>query len=267
MVDHFIGAPKRYKTTAALNIALSVASHSVGEDVIYYACEISQEQAVLKGFFNLTGLDGDYMIDSPESFKIAAKTAIAEKIAGNLVIKHFPIGTATTGMLRAHTRMLMHQLGIKPKLIVVDYADTVNSMDQSLKSYERQANVYKEVIAMCKEAGAAGLMPDRCTADTVDKTVPDMRSFQGAFAKGGIVDGAIGLCSTESEYQRNILRSFVFFNRHGPAHQYYQGIVDPNLSRIDFGEKIKYDPDEAEKLLRPNKASNRPSSALPEELQ
>jgi replicative DNA helicase len=265
-----VAPPKRYKTMSALNVALSVVGHAVAEDVIYFACEISQEQAILRALHNLSGLTEEFMFDSTESFKAQAKAAIAEKIGANLVIKHFPIGTAKIGDLKSHARMLVKQLGIKPKMIVVDYADTVLSSDTTQPQHVQQANVYKEVIAMGKELGACVLMPDRCTAEAVGLKVPNLKSFQGAFAKGGIVDIAMGLCATDAEYHKNILRTFVFINRHGPAFQHFQGSVDPFLSRINFGDQIEYHPDDdsGNNDKPPRKASNRrgPEVQMPDEL-
>lgn len=261
-----LAPPKRYKTTVSINLALNVAGFSVGEDVIYYACEISQEEAAIRAFCNLSGLNQDFMYDSAAAYKEAVKTAISQKIAGNLIFKHFPIGTASMGDLRAHTRLLRKQLGIQPRLIVIDYADTIRISDPSQPPHVQQASVYKEAIALGKESGAAVWMPDRCTADTVDKKVPDMRSFQGAFAKGGILDVAIGLCSTPAEYARNILRFFVFFNRYGPAGGYFQGSVDPELSRVSIGEPIPYNPDEEEEE-RPRRRGGNGGNPLPPALQ
>jgi len=262
-----LAPPKRYKTTVALNIALNIVGPSVGGNVFYYACEISGEQAVLKGFYNITGFNEDIMFDSPEKFKQDVKKSIEQKIVGNLVIKHFPIGTASVGgQIRAHTRMLVKQLGITPHLIVIDYADTVNSSTKTGddKAYIVQANVYKEAIAVGSEFGAAALLPDRLTAEAAEQKVPVKRVFQGAFAKGGIVDGAIVLCQTPTEYQKNIFRTFVYVNRHGPAFQYFQGSVDPASSKIDFGDSIPYNPDE--EAEKPRYSSNRKNGGVPEDL-
>lgn len=270
-----LAPPKRFKTTYALNIALSVVGHGVGEDVLYYPCEISQEQAALKCFFNLSGMDENAMFDSIESFKVGVKGAISQKIAANMVVKHFPIGTASISDIKAHARMVIKQLGIRPKMVVIDYADTVRPSDPNQPPHLQQANIYKEAIAFGKEIGACIVMPDRCTADAVDKRVPNMRSFQGAFAKGGIVDLAMGLCATEAEYAKNILRTFVFINRHGAAFQHWQGSVDAALSRVNIGDEIGYNPEEdeqgSESPDKPHYSSNRgkkkKANDVPDELQ
>jgi hypothetical protein len=229
------------------NIGLSVAGHSSGHDVIYYTCEISQELAVQRALFNITGLGEDVMFSTPEAFKQAAKDKLAELLRGKFLIKHFPLGTAKISDLEAHTKLVRKSLGINPKLIIIDYADTVLPADTTSALHKQQADVYKEAIAFGHRQKAAILMPDRCTAEAVERATPNIKSFQGAFAKGGLVDIAFGLCATDQEYKENILRTFVFVNRWGPAFQHFQGTVDPARASISFGNEIEWNPEEDEK--------------------
>lgn len=257
-----LAPPKRYKTIFSINLARSIVSPAVAEDVIYYSCEISGELAFLRTVYGLSDLTEDVMIDSVESFKTLVSTAIREKVAANLLIKHFSIGTAKISDLEAHCRMVMKKFNIKPRAIVIDYADSVAMTDPSQQMHVQQAAVYKEAIAFGKRVGACIIMPDRCTSDAVDRKVPNLKSFQGAFAKGGIVDISLGLCSTEEEYQQNILRTFTFINRHGPPWQHWRGKVDPAKATIDIGELIPYTPEDEDK----SKSSRKNQSSVPTEL-
>jgi hypothetical protein len=118
-------------------------------------------------------------------------------------------------------------------------------------------------------------MPDRVTREATEQQVPDMRSFQGAFAKGGVVDVAIGLCATDAEYHRNILRSFVFLNRHGAAGKHFRGSVDPEIMNVEIGEEIEYDAEatdteeegRGEGRRRGRGGRSRQGRELPEELR
>jgi hypothetical protein len=230
--------------------------------VIYYALEISQELAYLRAAYGLAGLTENDMFDAPEVFKQKIKSAIKENIAGNLLIKHFPIGTAKISDLEAHTRMVKKKLNINPKMIVIDYADTVAISDPTQPRDIQQAQVYKDAIAFGKRQGACILMPDRCTADAVERKVPNLKSFQGAYSKGGIVDIALGLCATETEYQENVLRTFCFINRHGPAWQHWRGKVEPEKAIVNIGDIIPYVPEEEGE----DKRYKRSSPSVPSEL-
>ena len=257
-----VAPPKRYKSMYCVNLALSVAGPAVAQDVLYYSCELSQEQSFLRGIYGAAGLTENDMYDNPEGFKEMAKAQLATMIQGNLIVKHYPIGTASIGDLKAHAKTVMKQCGIKPKMIVIDYADTVNPTQKQEKEHLNQAQVYKEAIAFGKEIGACVVMPDRCTKEAVDNKVPDMKAFQGAFAKGGILDIAIGVCMTPAEYASNILRSFLFVNRHGKGFIHWKGKIDPERCQIDIGEEIPYEPDEEDD----GKTSRYKKKTVPDEL-
>jgi Hom_end-associated Hint len=234
-----------HNTAMCANLALNIISPIVQGDVLYYSCEIIQELAFARCLTNITKKPMDYLYANPEKFIDATNEAMLTMAAGNLIIKGYPAGTATITTLKNHARLAVQRFGIKKlKAIVIDYADTVQPTEKFDAEYLRQAAVYTEARAFGAEFGCPVIMPDRMTREATDKTVPDMKAFQGAYAKGGIVDVAIGLCATDEEYHEKIIRSFVFVNRHGPAFQHYRGKVDPEVMTIDIGEEIPYDPDE-----------------------
>jgi hypothetical protein len=228
-----------------LNVVLNIISPMIEGDVLYYPCEITQELAFARALTNITQKGMNYLYDNPEKFKEAAGDAIMTHAAGNLVMKGYPAGTATIQTIRNHAKMAIQKYNLKKlKAIVIDYADTVLASGTYEKEYLRQAGVYTEARALGAELGCPVIMPDRCTKEATDQRVPNMRAFQGAFAKGGIVDVAIGLCCTDEEMSQNIFRTFVFINRHGPAFQHFRGKVDPETMFIDLGQEIPYDPED-----------------------
>lgn len=238
-----LAPPKRYKSITAINVATSVASHAVGGDVIYYACEISERLASLRAMYQINGLSEDELIANPESFKLISGDKIEERLSGRILFKHFPIGTATIAQLEAHASIAIKQLGLNPKLIVIDYADTIRPSDPSQPRDVQQSSIYKEAIAFGSRKKCPILMPDRCNAEAVSKRVPNLTSFQGAYAKGGIVDIAIALCSTDEEYAQNVMRQFVLINRHGPAYQHFLCDVDAKRALVTIRQEIPYEPE------------------------
>ena len=238
-----LAPPKRFKTGMAINLAMNVVSPSVGEDVLYYACEINQELAMLRALCHLSGLSPDYLYENPDKFKAAVAAKMQHKIAGNLLFKGFPAKSATINDIRAHAKTAINQLGLKPRMIVIDYAETIAPIDKSAPEYRQQSSIYTDARALGKELGCCVVLPDRCNKETVEMPVPDMKGFQGAFEKAGIVDIAIGLCSTAEEHRNNVLRTFVFLNRHGPPMAHHRGKVDPETWRIELCEEVPYEPE------------------------
>lgn len=260
-----LAPPKRYKSTFCLNLALEMAKPEINSDVFYYACEISQELAFMRGLINLTGMPENYMYDSPETFWNKAKELLAGEnpiISGNFMFKGFASKTTTIAQIKAHAKNVIKQTDIHPKVIVIDYAETVKpNVEKGTSDWRAQADIYTEARAMGDELGCCIIMPDRCNADAVDKKVPSMKSFQGAFEKAGIVDCAIGLCATEAEHKQGKIRYFIFINRHGPQYLHFEGKVDAERYRMTIDREIEYDPEAEEREAEERKAFRRSGGA------
>lgn len=239
-----LAPPKCFKTGFCINVANNVASQSIGEDVIYYTCEISQTLGAARSMTALSGIPSNQMYDNPERFKRSVRTRIDEHLVGNILFKEFPAKTATMRDLESHYKIACKQYGLNPRLVVIDYADTMRPMDAGQSEHKQQANIYTDARAFATRHKFTCLMPDRCTADTVGKAVPNLKSFQGAFEKGGIVDAALGLCQTEEERINGIMRYFYFVNRHGEQFKQFIGTVDPETMLMTVDDEVEYVPDE-----------------------
>lgn len=256
-----LAPPKRYKTTFAINLALNIASQRTnGSDVLYYACEINQELAMMRAIYNLSQQKADDLfVSGTEKFIRIAKKAIARQIPHHVWFKGFPSKTATIADIRANARQVIQRFGIQPKAIFIDYAETVRPSTTNSREpdYRKQADIYTEARAMGAELGCCVIMPDRCNKDTVDRKVPSMSSFQGSFEKAGIVDVALGLCATEGEHKQNRIRYFIFLNRNGEQYVHYEGKVDPTTYKMTVDAQIDYNPDEEEETAKPRRTRAR----------
>jgi replicative DNA helicase len=246
-----LAPPKRYKTTFSINLALNIVTNQ-DADVLYYACEISQELAGMRALCNVTGWSTDAFYESPEKGKLTAKKAVDGKLWGNIVFKSYPSKSASISQIKAHAKHLIETHSLNVRAIIIDYAETVKAdkVDKDMPDWRQQADIYTQARAMGSELGCCVIMPDRCNKDTVGRDVPSMKSFQGAFEKAGIVDIAIGLCASDSELKQNRMRYFVFLNRHGEALKHYEGSIDPERMQMSVGSEIEYNPDEEENQSR-----------------
>lgn len=242
-----LAPPKRYKTTFCLNIALNIVQTQPHHDVLYYACEIDQKLACMRTIYALTELtEEDLMSKGPEKMAAEFTRVWRSRVKSRLWFMHYPSKTANVNMIKRHAKRVIAQYGLTPKAIVIDYAETVrpNQQKKDTPDWRQSADVYTDARAMGEELNCVMIMPDRCNRDTVGKKVPNMKSFQGSFEKAGIVDVALGLCATGIEHSQNLLRVFVFLNRHGAQYQHFHGIIDPpryTITLKGFGEEV--DPD------------------------
>jgi hypothetical protein len=196
---------------------------------------------------SIAGFTQDEAIDTPEEFKTVLSGRMPE-IHGRILIKEFPAKTATISQIKAHARHAIRKLGLNPKMIVIDYAETVraDNTDRNRPEHRLSADVYVQARAMGQELKCCILMPDRCKMETVERAVPSMTSFQGAFEKAGVVDIGIGLCQTEEENLNGRIRFFVFLNRHGRAGVLFEGTVDAERYRITGDKEVPYNPPTAD---------------------
>ena len=255
-----LAPPKRFKTGMAINLAVNIASQQ-DADVLYYACEISQELAAYRALSNITGWTPDQFSDQKEKGKLIAKEKMKGRLWGNIWFKGYPSKGVTLNEIKAHAKQVISTHNLKPRAIVIDYAETVrpNNVDKSSPDWRNQADIYTQARALGHELGCCVIMPDRCNRETVGRAVPSMKSFQGAFEKAGIVDIAIGLCASDDEYKHDRIRYFVFLNRHGEAFKHFEGTVDPARMQMTVEGEIDYNPDDdgADEDQRPRRASSK----------
>lgn len=224
-----LAPPKCFKSACCVNLAYNMVGPTINSDVIYLACEISEELAMMRALYRLSGqTENNLFEDGAKKFFKKCQTSYVNNIKGKLWFKGFPSKTATVSDLKQYCKHLMLDHGVRPRAIFIDYAETVkpSSSGKGASDWRQQADIYTEARAMGQELNAAIVMPDRCNRETVGHAVPNMSSFQGAFEKAGIVDAAIGLCCTPEERLQKKIRYFIFLNRHGEQYQHFEGKVD-----------------------------------------
>lgn len=261
-----LAPPKRFKSGFCVNLAMNMSVHSQ-VDVLYYACELSQELAMMRAIYNMTGFTEQDIWNSPEIYKQKVAEVLKQKMYGNVWFKGFASKSVTIDDIEAHAKHVIQVYGLQPKAIFIDYAETIKPIvvDKTTPDWRQQADIYVQARALGTKLGCCVIMPDRCNKDTVDRKVPSMKSFQGSFEKAGAVDIALGLCATEEEHLQNTLRYFVFLNRHGPALKHFQGRVEPSLMRMTIDREIDYDPEaeeEEEKKKKQRHAVRKSTAAL-----
>jgi replicative DNA helicase len=239
-----LAPPKGYKTTFCLNLALSIVNmRSNDGDVLYYSCEMQQEQTTLRLICNLNGLTGDDAFNNLEKFIQKTGAAIKQKMRHHIYVRDFSSKMPTIGDIRADARFVKEQRGLNPRVIVIDYAENIKpaKMEKDRPDYRTSADVYTEARAMGAELGCVVIMPDRCNKETVQKKVPSKGAIQGSFQKEGILDIGIALCATNAELLQNRIRYFVFYNRYGGAPLHFGGKLDRERYRMTIDEVLDYD--------------------------
>lgn len=259
-----LAPPKSFKSTLCLNLARNFAN--AGHDVIYYACEINEALAglrMLQAYSQKTDRD---FYSNTEDFVLAARSGLRKEIRGNVILKEFPAKGATIKDLESHSRTVIAQYGIKPRAIFIDYAETIKPTKSLGSDYREQASIYTDARAMGKKLNATIIMPDRCNAETVERAVPNMKSFQGSFEKAGIVDVAFGICGKPEEIVSGYVRYFIFLNRHGPQYKHFEGGLDVGTMSMTIDKEIPYNPEDSEKQNYSARGKSKSKQDMPSNL-
>lgn len=245
-----LAPPKSYKSTFCVNLALSITRKSTNHmecPVFYYACEISAELTAVRGYSICSGMELKTMYEDTPKFIAATKKGIGKMFGqddkhGLILLKSYPAKTATIADIRAHALCAIETYGLRPKAIVIDHAETVKvgKRSEDASDHRAQADIYTEARALGQELQCVVIMPDRCNKETVQQPTPNMTSFQGSFEKAGVVDVSIGLCQTDIERTKNVMRYFVFINRHGKQYSYFTGKVGENRFDMSIDEETDY---------------------------
>ena len=232
-----LAPPKSYKSALSVNIALNMAM--AGHDVVYYACEISQEETAVRALQNLTGCKESDIYDHPVRFKEKYLDKGLRKLKGHFIFKGYPSKVAKMTDLETHYNNLIRTYrGLNPRALVIDYAETVSAINSDQSEHQAHASVYTDARAFGTRASATIIMPDRMNREACEMPVPTMTAFQGSFQKAGIVDIAFGVCMSPEERAQNIIRLFIFLNRWGQQGIHLKGMVNPELMQVQIVEPI-----------------------------
>lgn len=243
-----LAPPKSYKTTFCINLALNMTSNQLGKravNVHYYACEIEAELALARAYCRVGRQSMETLYKQTEVFRKQMHDGLNRHWVngGRLFCKSFPSKAASIQDIRAHAITACETLEWTPSVIFIDHAETVRApkTGRDMSDWRAQAEIYTQARAMAKELNCVVVMPDRANKEMVGKDVPNMTNFQGSFEKAGILDVAIGLCQTEVERQKNVLRYFIFINRHGPQFGYYRGKVNPDTMTLGIDHTLDFE--------------------------
>ena len=71
-----LAPPKSFKTAFCINLTLNMVSPLTRGTVFYYACEISEELAMLRALYNISQRTKDDLFDNPQDFIVACEQAM-----------------------------------------------------------------------------------------------------------------------------------------------------------------------------------------------
>lgn len=202
---------------------LGVNALKAGVDVVHYTLELSEEAIGRRYDSNLCDINSNDVIDKKED--VIKK--YDDMRLGRLIIKYFPTGTASIYTIRSHLERLDLK-GIRPGLIIIDYADIMRSTRQYDSLRHELKLIYEELRGLAGERKVPIWTASQSNKEGSNAEIIDLGNMSEAYGKAMVADVVVSISRRAYEKYDGTARLYIAKNRIGK-----DGIVLP--IKIDTG--------------------------------
>ena len=197
-----------------------------GKVVVHYTLELGDTIIATRYDSCLTG----YPLSDIINFKDEVYEEIKD-IEGKLIVKEYPTKSATTNTIRSHLTKLLKR-GIKPGMIIVDYADLLKPVVVRKEKRNELESIYEELRAISTEFQCPVWTASQTNRSGLNAEVITMEQISEAFNKCFVADFIFSMSRTIEDKQNNQGKIFIAKNRNGPDGMIYDIFMDPSNASI-----------------------------------
>lgn len=216
------------KSMALVNIAAAAAKK--GLNVIYYTLELSETYVGARFDSHYTGIPSQDLKFHQEEVVEALKG-----VKGKLIIKYYPTKTATVNTIAAHIDKCIMQ-GIKPDVILVDYADLLR--DTGVKGAVRNdimlGNIYEELRGLAGTYQVPLYTASQANRSALEEDVIEADKIAESYAKVMVADFVVSLSRKTADKISGTGRWHVIKNRFGPDGLTFPSKMNMATAKIDI---------------------------------
>tara|TARA_R100000008_G_scaffold19975_3_gene10330 strand:+ start:15448 stop:16821 length:1374 start_codon:yes stop_codon:yes gene_type:complete len=188
--------------------------------VVHYTLELQDTTIANRYDSCLTG----YPLSDIINFKEEVYEEV-KNINGKLIIKEYPTKSATTNTIRSHLTKLLKR-GIKPGMIIVDYADLLRPVVVRKEKRNELESIYEELRAISTEFACPVWTASQTNRSGLNAEVITMEQISEAFNKCFVADFIFSVSRTVEDKQNNQGKIFIAKNRNGPDGMIYDIFMD-----------------------------------------
>jgi len=152
-------------------------------------------------------------------------------IDGKLIIKEYPTKSASTNTIQAHLSRLAKR-GIKPGLVIVDYADLLRPVTVRKEKRSELESIYEELRAISTEFQCPIWTASQTNRSGLNAEVITMEQISEAFNKCFVADFIFSVSRTIEDKQKNEGKMYIAKNRNGPDGIIYNVFMDTSNVNI-----------------------------------
>ena len=197
-----------------------------GKVVVHYTLELQDTIIATRYDSCLTG----YPLSDIINFKAEVYDEIKD-IEGKLIVKEYPTKSATTNTIKSHLSKLVKR-GIKPGMIIVDYADLLRPVTVRKEKRDELGSIYEELRGISTEFSCPIWTASQTNRSGLNAEVITMEQISEAFNKCFVADFIFSVSRTVEDKQNNQGKMFIAKNRNGPDGMIFNIFMDPGSAKI-----------------------------------
>jgi replicative DNA helicase len=184
-----------------------------GKTVLHYSFELYEHQVGNRYDAIISGIPIE-QLEHQNEFVRKKLNEFVEKTQSRLIIKFFPTKTASVSTLRNHISKLA-QYNIIPDMVIVDYADLMNSRRHYEQKRLELESVYEDLRATAAELQVPVISASQTNRSGLDEEVITMAAIAESFAKAQVADVILTLSRRYEDRIKNRGKLFIAKNRAG----------------------------------------------------
>ena len=200
-----------------------------GKNVYHYTMELNERYVGIRYDSHLTEINSSDCIDAKHLIKDYFE-ANKDQL-GRLIIKEYPARSITCNTIKAHIEKMSYK-GIKPDLILIDYAGIIRSTEKyELPRLEMQY-VIQEIRKMAKELDCPVWTALQSNKDGAKSDIVDLTNMAESYGQAAEADFVLGLQRLSTQKATGLGTLFVAKNRFGIDGLQFKVHVDTARSKI-----------------------------------
>lgn len=225
-----LAPPGGGKSMALVKIASTALLE--GKRVIYYTLELSEKVVGQRFDACLNQIKIKDVWEYPDVVRENAQE-IDDK-GGQLVIKEFATGQATTNTILAHLRTLEANEGFIPDIIFIDYADIMKPLTVFSEKRHSLTSIYEGIRGIAVEIGIPIWTASQTNRAGMNKDKFGLDAIGEALGKAATADLVIGIGRPDEVKVANEATFGILKNRNGADGFYLPAIFDTHKIFIDI---------------------------------
>ena len=229
---------------------VAIGGHAVkmGYNVLHYTLELSESYTGRRydSFFS------KIPVDTLDKHKKEIE-AITPTLPGELIIREFPTGKTTTNALESHIKKV-HDLGIKPDLVIIDYIDLLTTKKRNVDRKGEIDDIYTSIKGLARELDIPIWSVSQVNRAGAKDNIIEGDKAAGSYDKLMITDFSMSLSRKKEDKINGTGRLHIMKNRYGMDGFTFKAIVNTSNGNIEIGDE--YDGDNEENLPPNNNGYN-----------